>query len=144
MGFRQPFVVADQSAPVAARDAVYKELMSLRNPQTATLEPTVAPLRFDWTFRPGVPIRIVCGKLDNPSHTYTNPQPNYTDLLTFADVDGWRNYSDTYGGKPQTTCAGSGLIVSERRRTRPMSCRAIWSCSAVSALTSRRSAYSTE
>jgi hypothetical protein len=47
-----------------------------------------ASLRFDWAFPGGAPVRIVCGKLDDPPEQYTNPENlNYTDLLTYADLD---------------------------------------------------------
>lgn len=77
---------------VGARDELYRELLSLRSAEPALT--TNGSLRFDWRFPDGEPIRIVCGKLDylndpeRSAHPYTQPAHiNYTDLLTFADLD---------------------------------------------------------
>jgi transcriptional regulator with XRE-family HTH domain len=41
-----------------------------------------------WTFPPGEPIVILCGRLENMTHPYSTVRdPNYTELLTFADLD---------------------------------------------------------
>jgi transcriptional regulator with XRE-family HTH domain len=75
---------------VETRDQLYEELISLRDganlePPTSTPDTTI---RFDWTFPTGAPVQIVCGRLENPAHPYTRPDSvNYTDLLTYADVD---------------------------------------------------------
>jgi hypothetical protein len=76
----------------AARDELYRELLSLRTDETNSTER--GSLRFDWRFPDGEPIRIVCGKLDyldgpdKRSHPYSDPgHLNYTDLLTYADSD---------------------------------------------------------
>jgi hypothetical protein len=75
---------------IAVRDQLYDSLLGLRRQLTA--EPPAssadAPIRFDWRIPPGEPVRIVCGKLKDPKHPYMDPDDvNYTDLLTFADVD---------------------------------------------------------
>lgn len=58
-------------------------LRELRGLVTAQDEP--ADL---WTFPPGEPIVILCGRLDNMTHPYSTVRdPNFTDLLTFADLD---------------------------------------------------------
>jgi hypothetical protein len=76
---------------IAARDQLYEELLALRTGQSQLPAADAASVGFNWAFPSGAPVRIVCGKLDldrNPAHPYTNPDdPNYTDLLTFADVD---------------------------------------------------------
>jgi hypothetical protein len=75
---------------IAARDQLYRSLLSLRTDGTdlPSVSADVAGVRFDWRFPRGASIRIVCGPLQDPSHPYTNPDhPNYTDLLTFADLD---------------------------------------------------------
>lgn len=41
-----------------------------------------------WTFPAGEPIVILCGRLDNMTHPYSTVRdPNFTDSLTFADLD---------------------------------------------------------
>ncbi len=75
------------AAEVAARDELLKELLSLRDDVRAA-PPAGSQTRFDWTFPRRASVHIVCGKLDKLSHEYTIlNKPNYTDLLTFADLD---------------------------------------------------------
>jgi hypothetical protein len=73
----------------AARDDLYRKLLALRTEITDVSTVTsAAPIGFNWRFPRGAVIRIVCGKLDDPLHPYTQPDNlNYTELLTFADAD---------------------------------------------------------
>lgn len=60
------------------RAALLRELRSLLTQDTTDL----------WTFPAGEPIVILCGQLDNMTHPYSTVRdPNFTDLLTFADLD---------------------------------------------------------
>lgn len=62
------------------RTALLRELRGL-----VTVQDAPADL---WTFPPGEPIVILCGRLDNMTHPYSTVRdPNFTDLLTFADLD---------------------------------------------------------
>ena len=77
------------NAERAERDKLYGELIGLRRGNVAPLDERAA-LRFDWRYPRGATIRIICGKLDltEGKHAYTDPtNPDYTDLLTFADAD---------------------------------------------------------
>ena len=71
------------------RDELYEELTALRDGAGERIEAAPdAPVRFDWAFPGSLAVRIVCGALENMSHPYTEPNSwNYTDLLTFADLD---------------------------------------------------------
>lgn len=66
------------------RDELFDELIALRD--TAAQQSDSAEDL--WTFPPGEPIRLVCGVLQNVVHPYADIRdPNYTDLLSFADLD---------------------------------------------------------
>lgn len=68
----------------AFRDELYAELLSLSNAEDA---PTPMA-RGTWAFPPGDPVRLICGRLENLSHPYISEQdPNYTELLSYADLD---------------------------------------------------------
>jgi transcriptional regulator with XRE-family HTH domain len=72
-----------------ARDDLFDELTALRADSGSRPEAVGnAPIRFDWAFPGAASVRVVCGKLDNPSHPYTSlTNKNYSDILTFADAD---------------------------------------------------------
>jgi len=77
-----------------ARDGLYQQLLALRAEATdVPVAMASQQLRFNWRYPPGSTIRIVCGTLDlgeagELAHPYMRPEHlNYTDLLTFADVD---------------------------------------------------------
>ena len=71
----------------AARDSLLQELQSLAGSAPMRLR-AVEPSPGLWTFPEGEPVRIVCGHLRDMSHDYADPgNQNYTELLTFADVD---------------------------------------------------------
>jgi hypothetical protein len=71
----------------AARDSLLEELRSLAGSAPVRLR-AVERSPGLWTFPEGEPVRIVCGHLRDMSHPYSDPgNQNYTELLTFADVD---------------------------------------------------------
>jgi hypothetical protein len=72
----------------SARDQLYGELLSLRAAAPAARVAPAGPLPTDlWTFPPGEPVRLICGRLENMTHPYAEPSdPNYTELLSYADV----------------------------------------------------------
>jgi transcriptional regulator with XRE-family HTH domain len=73
------------AAERAERDRLLDELQSLAEPGAEILAEPHAAL---WTFPEHEPVRIVCGHLSDMTHPYADPaNQNYTELLTFADVD---------------------------------------------------------
>ena len=53
-----------------------------------TVAPEPAATADLWTFEPGDPIVIVVGRLDDMTHAYASQRdPNFTELLTYADLD---------------------------------------------------------
>jgi transcriptional regulator with XRE-family HTH domain len=67
----------------ARREELYLELLALRD--TASQQSESEDL---WTFPPGEPVRLVSGRLEDVVHPYVDSlNPNYTDLLSFADLD---------------------------------------------------------
>jgi transcriptional regulator with XRE-family HTH domain len=68
----------------AVQTDLLRELKMLRNDLTPEAE-TQPDL---WTFPPGDPIILVAGALEDAKHPYVeNDDPNYTDLLSYADLD---------------------------------------------------------
>ena len=66
------------------RDEYFLELMALRDAAAQQSDSAEDP----WTFPPGEPIRLVSGRLEDVAHPYADSSdPNYTDLLSFADLD---------------------------------------------------------
>jgi hypothetical protein len=74
---------------MSARDELYLELLSLRTTvPTARITSTAGAAQDLWSFPPGEPVRLLCGRLEGMSHPYASPSdPNYTDLLSYADLD---------------------------------------------------------
>lgn len=68
----------------AVQEALLRQLTGLRNDITPEDE-TQPDL---WTFPPGDPIILVVGALEDPKHPYIQTDdPNFTDLLSYADLD---------------------------------------------------------
>lgn len=66
----------------AERDSLLQEFRALTGVAEA------GPAADLWTFPPNETIMLVVGRLEDMSHPYSSSRdPNYTDLLTFADVD---------------------------------------------------------
>jgi transcriptional regulator with XRE-family HTH domain len=95
-GDRGRLLTDDELSPTerGARDEIYEVLRSFASGPSPL--PVVGDAPSTLRFPPDEDIRIVCGKLDQPldedgnedGHPYTKPDDlNYTDLLTFADVD---------------------------------------------------------
>lgn len=78
-----PTELAELTEPERAdRSRLVRELRSL------TVQDEAEPGDDLWTFPPGEQIVILCGRLDNMTHPYSTVRdPNYTDLMTFADLD---------------------------------------------------------
>jgi hypothetical protein len=81
----------------AARDVLLDELLALVKPTTSRA-PSVAPRKPVplrpvrrspvWLFPEGDSVRVVSGRLADMNYPYTEPaNPNYTELLTYADAD---------------------------------------------------------
>ncbi|MFL6129720.1 MAG: helix-turn-helix domain-containing protein [Mycobacteriales bacterium] len=76
----------------AARDTLLAELLALAEtapqpPAPVLLRPP-APRPGIWSFPEGESVRLVCGQLEDMTHPYADPRnPNYSELLTFADLD---------------------------------------------------------
>jgi transcriptional regulator with XRE-family HTH domain len=80
----------------AERSAILTQLRAARRPgadeHAVVVRPALAPAPAApmdlWTFEAGEPIMIVVGRLEDMTHPYANPRdPNYSELLTFADLD---------------------------------------------------------
>jgi transcriptional regulator with XRE-family HTH domain len=95
-GDRGRLLTDDELSPTerGARDEIFDVLRSIASGPMRL--PLVGDGLSTLRFPPGEDIRIVCGKLQQPvddegnedGHPYTKPDDvNYTDLLTFADVD---------------------------------------------------------
>jgi transcriptional regulator with XRE-family HTH domain len=68
----------------AKRDELFDELIALRDAAAQQSDSTEDL----WTFPPGEPVRLVSGQLEDVVHPYADSRnPNYTDLLSFADLD---------------------------------------------------------
>jgi transcriptional regulator with XRE-family HTH domain len=66
------------------RDELLDELMGLRDAAAQQSDSTEDL----WTFPAGEPVRLVSGQLQDVVHPYADIRnPNYTDLLSFADLD---------------------------------------------------------
>ncbi len=95
-GDRGRLLTDDELSPPerGARDEIYEVLRSIASGPSRL--PVVGDVLSTLHFPPDEDIRIVCGQLEQPlddegneqGHPYTEPDNvNYTDLLTFADVD---------------------------------------------------------
>lgn len=78
----------------AIRDQLYEQLLGLRTGATdVPVSITPGHVSFNWRYPRASVIRVVCGTLDigdndELAHPYMRPSHlNYTDLLTFADID---------------------------------------------------------
>lgn len=75
----------------AARDALYRELLGLRDAAVgvAPSEREPGPPRSIWHFPDGAPVRLICGRVAPESAgAYADPgNPNFTQLHALADPD---------------------------------------------------------
>lgn len=68
----------------AKRDDLFSQLTALRDLALQQSDSTEDL----WTFPAGEPVRLVSGRLEDVVHPYADiGNPNYTDLLSFADLD---------------------------------------------------------
>lgn len=74
----------------ARRDELLRELLSLRpqDPGAPASGGSAVYRRDPWSFPPGERIRLICGLLEDMTHPYRETSdPNYTELLSYADLD---------------------------------------------------------
>jgi len=78
------------AAERAERDALFKELLSLRAASSGDQEGLGSGLaRRTWRFSDGAPVRLVCGEMpETERHRWASPSElNHTDLFSYADLD---------------------------------------------------------